>query len=630
MVERTGQAKGLVVQNLDLLTAPEAAFRAITGWDVRFLNSRFSNSFMQALLCRLGVRPMSLESQANLKLADYSQDSPFRAAESLALDMDLEPILDFLASRYVRIPHAREAFRLALISEIAKDPLGIFLTDTWMRSRDTKHARVVARTSNESLVFERMGTPADILAPPAGLSWLGRMAVPEKLTSSFSTHRSRLRNLLISGGGGHGLDDPVSAQSEQVNRADASVLMIFNNSDRYGNLYRYDHLFSSDPKSPLYRSNTALISRYGGAMSGGSLAERWPLGGSRVSRRRRSHAIWLRLKTLNDASVPDGALRFLARLSARVDLTAEEVRLQYPRAKVACLMYEIQVPSYLSLALDAAGIKTIALHERPETAFAHDSTITASTVLAGSPFLAKSLMVSSSTAISVTEPVGMWRTDLLHQAKSQAAKYRDELLGKRFNRLVVALPYHVEHDPLRASDPIATSAETMEHFLDEVIRVADTWPDVLIIIRAKQIDWLEDERLWAILRKLHSRSNIDVSTDYAALNETYRLCSAADLIIGKASSILDECLSLDIPTVIHDYTWNVCGARQRILTYLPRELWALDSSELLHRVSFCLEGRGASFRQWWEGYRRKIYGENNDGAVRERARSRVLQELDRP
>ena len=50
--------------------------------------------------------------------------------------------------------------------------------------------------------------------------------------------------------------------------------------------------------------------------------------------------------------------------------------------------------------------------------------------------------------------------------------------------------------------------------------------DVLIIIRAKQIDWLEDERLWAILRKLHSRSNIDVSTDYAALNETYRQFNA--------------------------------------------------------------------------------------------------------
>lgn len=609
--------RGLVVQDLGLRTLPLAVARTLGGWDVRYLNSRLNGRLSRRILRRLSISPVDLESEERIELREHSYDAPIYAAHDLVQSLRLDPVLDYLASRYSDVPHARAAFAVALVKATTADALGTFLTDAWLNTRKYGRAEVLARTTIEATLLRRLKTPAKVRTARQ----------PEVRWDRFNrlVQRSKRENVLspdtATDSASAGSDSPNA--SNTIDPAAALVLMVFNKGDTYGSLYAYDHLFSTDPASPLHRDMTALLSQSGGPLNGGGIAAPFPMGGSWITRRRDARLIHRTLREHAGPSVPDRVLSILAHLCAQIDSTADLLRITYPAARVACLMFEIQVPAYLSLAFDVAGIRTVALHERPETAFEHASPVITHTILAGSPLLARALSESWSTAIEVIEPIGMWRTDLLRDAVSAPWPGIGDPAGLKGRRLVVALPYHVAHDHGRPGDPIATAVQTMDHFLTDMTRIADAFPEVFVMVRAKNADWVNDPRLALTVNAVCSRQNMAISTDYASLNESYRLCANADLVVGKATSLLDECLALRIPAVIHDYTQNSRGSRRSILGYLPREIWALDQDELMSRVSFALGNNGSSFRTWWEPHRHRIYGELNDGDVRRRSRNYI-------
>lgn len=610
---------GLVVEELGLRTLPTAISHAVRGYDVRYLNSQFSKGASSWLLKRLSITPISLESEEWVPLGQHSYDNPLLAARSLVDKMGLEDVIEFLAGRYPAIAHAGDAFGVALVQAMTTDALGTFVVDAWIRARAYDRAEVRSRTPEETSILRQLGTPANVRTanqPKIPWSRLARVMTRSLLgvaTSLGSRNHATVAN------------QSQARTPAASDPAEALVLMIFNHGDTYGHLYAYNHLFSTDPMSPLFRERTALISQSGGPLSGGGVAAPFPIGGSWLSRHRAARSIFRMLQPLAGPSVPDQALWILARLCAQIDATVAQLRTTYPVAQVACLVYEIQVPAYLSLALDCAGIQTVALHERPETAFEHVSPIIANTVLAGSPFLADALRRSWSTAISVVEPVGMWRTDLLMDAGASPWPCESDPMAARGRRLIVALPFHVAHEGPRPGNPIATAFQTMQHFLQDMMKIADAYPDSFIIVRAKNAAWVNDARLAGIVGAVRSRNNMAISTDYSRMAESYRLCANADLVIGKATSLVDECLAVGIPAVIHDYTQNSSGSRRLVLDYLPREIWALDEAELASRVSFGMADDGNAFRDWWEPHRRRIYGNLNDGHVRERAQEHILE-----
>ena len=485
--------RGVVVEELGLRTLPTAIRHALGGYDVRYLNSRLSKGASGEVLKRLSITPISLESEDSVPLGQHSADGPLFAARSLVDNMGLKDVLHFLGGRYPTVAHAEDAFGVALVQAMATDAMGTFVVDAWIRARKYERAEVRSRTPEEAAILRHLGTPAAVrttnqpripwkrLARVVSKSFAGVATRLGSPTRAAAASRAQARTQVAS--------DPTAAL----------VLMIFNHGDTYGDLYAYDHLFSTDPSSPLFRERTALISQSGGHLSGGGVAAPFPFGGSWLSRRRAARSIYRTLQPLAGPSVPDQALWILARLCAQIDATVAQLRTMYPAAQVACLVYEIQVPAYLSLALDIAGIRTVALHERPETAFEHVSPIIANTVLAGSPFLADALRTSWSTAISVVEPIGMWRTDLLKDAGASPWPCGSDPLAARGRRLIVALPFHVAHDGPRPGDPIATAFQTMGHFLQDMTKVADGFPDSFVIVRAKNADWVNDARLAEIV-----------------------------------------------------------------------------------------------------------------------------------
>jgi len=398
----------------------------------------------------------------------------------------------------------------------------------------------------------------------------------------------------------------------------------------YGALYRYDYLYSEEPESPLHPSRMALMARPWDNFTAEIAEGGFPNPGSRGTR------IKLALRLLGAATgatrmrSPLWVLMYLARFLTSAEMMARQIREHYPDTTAAAFGFDSQVPLELAVAFELAGIETFAVSERPANNVDHSSIYRVGRLGTASPCLSEAALQNWSLSIREAEAIGMWRTDLLVEGMAADVPECISRARRDGRRIAVALPYHLSHDGDMAEDPVAKSAPSVAHFLQDLLELALRCSDLHIVIRGKNAHWLDDPRFLDIAAQINAMANIEVNTDYVEYNEAYRLCAHADLVIAKPTSLAEETLALGIPSLMHDYTHNLQAYAIDTWTHLPRDLWCLDKAEFHSRVDAVLADGGESFRSWWEPHRQMIYGSFNDGQVRERARQSFLSLVRRP
>jgi hypothetical protein len=405
--------------------------------------------------------------------------------------------------------------------------------------------------------------------------------------------------------------------------ADRSVLLVLNMSTNFGGLYSYAYLFSEEATSPLHRENVIVVARNGGPDSGEGVFLAHPTGGSRLRQIYVRARLFLTGMRVGGLRVQWGVVDHLAGVCARVDGQRLEIACRYPSLRLAILAYDIQVPSELVLAVESLGIPTAALNERPQSLFWGLQPFSVSTLLTASPCFSDAALASRSVSINSAVAMGMWRTDFLHEYRAEPPHELRERARQGGQKFVVALPYHCAPPGEWSGNPLAVGVQPITHFLEDLADLAAVRPYVFIVIRGKNDNWATDERFAEIAARIAALPNIAVSRDYGAFNESYRICAAADLVIAKHTSLVDEALAVGIPCVLHDYTRNSQDLARPSVVYLPRRLWAENSGELNDAVDFALEDDGEAYREWWEPHRIRIYGKLNDGSVRARARAHL-------
>jgi hypothetical protein len=404
----------------------------------------------------------------------------------------------------------------------------------------------------------------------------------------------------------------------------SKVLFVPHQSNRYGNLYTTDHLFSPVKSSILHKSNMGIITYDDSSLEG--FAKTVSLTSHLNPKEMRLIAeIYLRLFFIKFRYILNPVEWYVVRMSARAILCSKRISVEYPSAKIAILGYDIQVPDYLVLALDNSGIETVATLERPAIAVIREMALCCKTLFVPSEYFSLSINNSISCAVSELLPIGMWRTDfLVERLKSDAII---EVENRRL--LCVVLPFHTPRFDSKSNivDDFVISDLAHKHFLRDVIKLASIHPEIDFVIRGKDADWTALGSYSEIYKEILDSNNIEVSQNYEVLNESYNLCARADIIVGKHTSLIDEALSLNIPCVLHDYTHNTKSVIRGQITYLPRELWAENYAEFLFSFDLALSDRGDRFREWWEPHRIKIFGNFSDGHVRARAMSLIEGKL---
>ena len=574
----------------------------------------------QQVLRWVRANPIDVLSVPNLDLWSESMAGPMRRALTTLDEVEIEPLLAHYALSYPLAKNAVGILRSTLVHRIASRALDAFHADLWVRNIGLDEVTFVGCSEWDTILLSDHPSKRNVVGLFART--MDRIGSLASCLSSWVTTRKR--------------DSPTSAErllDERMRRdpihsgedSDASrtVLYILNYGVSYGGLYKYDHVFSDDPASPLHRQNVVFMGRTGGLSNSQGIRHGFPAHGSRV---RKFHlTVWLSAKAIWEFRwrYPFGYVWALSKTCAAVEGQQFILLSELPSLKLAILAYDIQVPVDLVLALESLGIRTVALNERPQSVIWEMQPFAVSTLLTAGEIFSASAMASRSVSIEQAISVGMWRTDLLRQYRSDAPHELYEHARQNGQQFIVALPFHVTAEGDQDGSPFITSAHSVRHFLLEIFHIAEEHPRVFIVIRGKNDHWVTDDRFQDIVGMIDQLPNITVSRDYATFNESYRLCAWADLVIAKHTSLVDEALSVGIPCVVHDYTPNSKDLSRLVVPYLPREIWAEDFNELRERIAFALADEGGDFDRWWEPHRERIYGNFNDGRVRERARSHI-------
>lgn len=291
---------------------------------------------------------------------------------------------------------------------------------------------------------------------------------------------------------------------------------------------------------------------------------------------------------------------------------------KYTSLGFALIDYEVLCPKELLLASEARGIQTIAAQERFILAINNHVSLILDHYLCGSSFVAEKMQQSPLNYINRYVPVGQYRSDYLWEAKESVPPAVLEAPLRRGNTVVTALGFHT---PMKWSDsqvdPLLNWT-AHRHFLEDMIRLSQDVPNIFIVLRYKEVNWMSLPVFADILETINSSEKIVISTDYSKPNISYDLCAHSDLVIAKHTSLGDECLSVGIPVLFHEYTHNTVGIVSDSFDYSPANIMCYTYQELLEKTKIVLSGTPNALTEDYEYLRNVVYGGLGDGKVRER------------
>lgn len=563
-----------------LITATLSIFR----WRGYFIRSRMQ-SFPARLIIRLSrMKPILLEECDWIPLSDLSFDEPGQIALANVESWSFVKNVPSVGLESTQPVDIQTGLRIAMLKELSMRAPDALTARLWYRALGAQKRKYIASSYWDRYVVSSRDMPVGVIAShlPVRLPAKVMRAALRRLASSGRLRR----NSAVAGS-----PEPYFAGSLSVGSADsaAECLFVLNQGMQFGNLYAYDQWFDEDPASPLHPERVAYLSPSGGQNCAGRVAKALPRRRPSLRSYLEQVRLWRKTRTDTRATTPAVAhWTSIGHLLAAREAAAV-FRTNYPRARLAIYAYEIQVSPVISMAFQLAEIPTLATLERAlvsEVAiapFAVDILVTP-----GEPVDA-ALARNRALAIGTMVPLGYWRVDSLKRALTEDIPGAIATALTRGLHPVVVLPYHLSHDSRQAADAIATSRKSVEAFLHDVIALASLHPDCYFIIRGKNADWVQDEDMATTAKQIAGLSNIEVDTEYAILDQSYRLCSFADLILAKHTSLVDECLAAGIPCILHDYTPNSSNYAKPVLRYLRSSEWAQSRKELEALVARAIE-----------------------------------------
>lgn len=301
----------------------------------------------------------------------------------------------------------------------------------------------------------------------------------------------------------------------------------------------------------------------------------------------------------------------------------------YPDLKMALIDYEILCPKELLLAFESKGIQTVATQERFIFAFEKMYvSIFLNHYLCASQFAAEALKGSPLNCVEHYLPVGQYRSDILLEAKKSSPPPQIiEAPRAKGLKVITALGFHTHMEWQKSQTDLSLNWKAHQVFLNDMIRLSCEIPDVFIILRYKNVDWMSLPIFSEIIKKLNSSNNITISKDYDTNFFSYHLCAHSDLVIAKHTSLADECLSVGIPVLFHEYTHNTERLVADSFDYRPTKIMCFNYPELLERAKIILSGTPNAMTEDYEYLKNVVYGGLGDGRVKERIHAHIEEML---
>ena len=94
------------------------------------------------------------------------------------------------------------------------------------------------------------------------------------------------------------------------------------------------------------------------------------------------------------------------------------------------------------------------------------------------------------------------------------------------------------------------------------------------------------------------------------------MCANADLIVAKHTSIVDECLSHEIPVLVYDYTHNMKGIVSNAFDYSSSGLMCYNFEDLLEKSKSLLFDSSSKLKNAITKLNKTIYYVKEKGNIK--------------
>ncbi|NVK18597.1 MAG: hypothetical protein HWE30_07885 [Methylocystaceae bacterium] len=353
---------------------------------------------------------------------------------------------------------------------------------------------------------------------------------------------------------------------EEVTKASQKVLYFPHRGVVYGNLFYKDHYYCEDADSPFHQQNIMHVEVSDDLLDNSRIY----YNDMAIPHIFLNMSLGLNKRTLcqllSALSIFWQNSRHVARLKDRI--TAIMIMLRsyitfvkfyksggasFLQAKVALVGYDFLFPSLLSMALQAHGVKVVALQERLIQMYHPSFHPIFDLYFVSGPKIKKRIEQNRFHSIKDIVAIGLVRSQRLREYRIQ-----DDLIqvnnGKPYKKLVVVLDFHSDADPFSDSDNSMICWKANNAFYQDILRLADKIPEAHFVIRGKNIEWTKIDYFKNTLAEISQKSNVEVNSNYDEMDVSYKLVSKADLVIGRQTSLGDEAMSVGIPVLFHDWT----------------------------------------------------------------------------
>ena len=268
--------------------------------------------------------------------------------------------------------------------------------------------------------------------------------------------------------------------------------------------------------------------------------------------------------------------------------------------KLAIIDFDTLCPKTLILAFHKNNIKTISTQARFVSAFSPHGTnvhILLHTYYTSSKYTANVIKKSEYFDVKNIITMGQYKSDSIQLYKKQAVPKEISSAKEHGKKIIIALGHHSTNNWFDSySDPVLNWS-AQKNFLNDMFLLSKKLDNTFIVLRYKSLDWLNNTDFSNILEKLNNAGNIIFSKNYKEPDYSYKLCSHADLVIAKQTSLGDECLSNGSPVLFYEYTHNMKGIFMDMPNYMPEKFKCYNFIDLLEKSKSILFQNSDKFKQ---------------------------------
>jgi hypothetical protein len=283
-------------------------------------------------------------------------------------------------------------------------------------------------------------------------------------------------------------------------------------------------------------------------------------------------------------------------INLRYFYNCRNIFLQNPKLKIALIDYDFLCPKIIILALMSLNIKTAGVQERFITSFYNTHSVLIDDYFTPSIKMNEIIKKNESILAKNLIPVGMYRADKLIK----------KITKKNSKRIIVALGYQTSDTFNSSQLEMIINWEASKLFLEEMYRLSNDVNNCKIIIRLKGVQEYKNSYFKTIIEKIKNKKNIEINSKTTS-EYSYKICSKANLVIAKHTSLADECISRNIPVIIHDYTHNMNGAIKGAFDYDNSLMICKNYSDILNRTKQFLSFKNNTLKNQFQNIKNKYY-----------------------